>query len=228
MKIFTYGIDDKKMDSIRWHFGRAEYVDTTMQYQDILALCADVVVINVDNASSEVLTAVRQYETETKDVDDTQYHYITDEDLEKWIKEYYCKLEEAIERVSMDVSLDEFEAVQLFGIQKYHNGNITKAYTQEEGKIKFYEYFRHSQGKNELLILSLGDNPIDAKTYHMFDERYDIVSVAWFREIQSKRQCLRELFEYRTDMNELPPVLRGIKTKLDDAVEPYLYAYFGE
>lgn len=228
MKIFTYGIDDRKMDSIRWRFGRAEYIDTTMQYQDILALCADVVVINVDNAPSEMIAAVRQYETETADVDNTQYYYITDEDIEKWIQEYYCSLEDAIESVSMEVTLDEFEALQLFGIQKYHGGSITKVYVQEEWKIKLYEFFRPSQGKRELLILSLGDNPIDSKTYHMFDAGYDIVSVAWFEEKQSKRQCLRELFEYRTGAAELPPVLRDIKAKLDEAVEPYLYAYFGE
>lgn len=228
MKIFTYGIDDRKMDSIRWRFGRAEYIDTTMQYQDILALCADVVVINVDNAPSEMIAAVRQYETETADVDNTQYYYITDEDIEKWIQEYYCNLEDAIENASIGVTLDEFEALQLFGIQKYHGGSITKVYMQAEEKLKFYEFFRPCQGKNELLILSLGDNSIDAKTYHMFDAKYDIVSVAWFGEKLSKRQCLRELFEYRTNVAELPYVLREIKAKLDEAVEPYVYAYFGE
>lgn len=98
----------------------------------------------------------------------------------------------------------------------------------EAEKFKFYEFFRPSQGKRELLILSLGDNPIDAKTYQMFDAKYDIVCVAWFEEKQSKRQCIRELFEYRTDMAELPPILREVKTKLDEAVEPYVYAYFGE
>ena len=27
MRIFTYGIEDRRMDAVRWHFGKAEYLD---------------------------------------------------------------------------------------------------------------------------------------------------------------------------------------------------------
>ena len=41
MKLFTYGFNRVQMDAIRWHFGKEEYIDVTEQYQDILALNAD-------------------------------------------------------------------------------------------------------------------------------------------------------------------------------------------
>ena len=47
MRIFTYGIEDIKMDAVRWRFGKADYIDVTPQYQDILALCADIVLVLV-------------------------------------------------------------------------------------------------------------------------------------------------------------------------------------
>ena len=49
----------------------------TEQYQDILALCADVVVISEANCSDNVLKIIREFEEETKDMDDTLYIYLT-------------------------------------------------------------------------------------------------------------------------------------------------------
>ena len=93
MKIFTYKIDDKFMKAIRWHFGEAKYIDVSKRYQDILALCTDIVVIHVDACEPEVLDTIKEYEAETKDEDDTQYIYLTSEELQCLSKEIDTLLE---------------------------------------------------------------------------------------------------------------------------------------
>ena len=44
----------------------------------------------------------------------------------------------------------------------------------------------------------------------------------------SRGGCIREIFEDRTAVAELPPILWELKEKLDKVTEPYVYAYFGE
>lgn len=130
--------------------------------------------------------------------------------------------------MSREMTVEEYEALQLFGIQKYHGGMILCTYTLDDGMLKHYEFYRKEVGKKELLILSLGDNLITASTYHTYEDKYDIVSVGCFKEEQTKSACLHELFEYRIGAEELPTILRRIKSELDQAVKPYMYAYFGE
>lgn len=88
MRIFTYGIEERKMDAIRWHFGRAEYIDTTSKYQDILALCADAVIIAVEHTPSNIVNTVKLFEEETQENDDTNYYYVTDNEIDNWCMEY--------------------------------------------------------------------------------------------------------------------------------------------
>lgn len=77
MTIFTYGIEKSLLDILQRYFGEAEYFDVTEQYQDILALCADVVVISEANCSDNVLKIIREFEEETKEMEDTLYIYLT-------------------------------------------------------------------------------------------------------------------------------------------------------
>lgn len=226
MRVFTYGIDANKMDAIKWTFGKAEYVDVTGAYQDILALCADIVIMDVDHTPEDIIATIREYQEEVSDDDDTEYHYVTDEEIEDWFKEFYTALEDAIDALTDDITPEEFEALNLIGIQKYHGGLVSRAYIEKD--VNFYEFYRPEVGKKELLILSFGDNLIDSKTYHSYEDRYDIVSVACFKERMSRSGCLREIFENRTPVEELPPVLWNIREKLDEVTEPYVYAYFGE
>lgn len=228
MKIFTYGIEEIKLDALRWHFGKADYIDTTLQYQDILAMCADKVVMAVDHTPENVLQTVREFQEEVADEDDTEYVYITDVELESWIQDYYCQMEDVLTKVAQDITPDEFEALHLFGIQKYHSGVISKVFTSEAEDLKHYEFYRPEAGKKELLVVSLGNNLIDAATYRDYEKQYDIVSVACYKEKLYKGACLREIFEFRTPKEELPPVLRQIKCKLDEAMEQFVYTYFGK
>lgn len=99
MRIFTYGIEDGKMDAIRWHFGKAEYVDVTEAYQDILALCADVVIMAVEHTPEVVIATIREFQEEVSTEDDTEYYYVTDKEIEDWFKEYYSDLEDSIDEL---------------------------------------------------------------------------------------------------------------------------------
>jgi len=226
MRVFTYGIEENKMDAIRWKFGKAEYVDVTDAYQDILALCADVVIMVVDHTPVEVLATIKGFQEEVSDEDSTVYYYLSDSEMEGWREEYYTALEEVLSEMEEEITPEEFEALHLTGIQKYHGGVFSCVYFNED--VKYYEFYRPEVGKKELLILSFGDDLIDSKTYHSFEERYDIVSVACMKEKMSRGGCLREIFENRTSMNELPPVLWKLWKKMDKVTEPFVYAYFGE
>ena len=226
MRVFTYGIEANKMDAIRWAFGKAEYIDVTDAYQDILALCADVVIMAVDHTPEDIIATIKGLQEEVSGDDETEYHYVTDEEFNDWFKEYYSALEDSLEKLADTVTREEFEALHLVGIQKYHGGIISHVYIDED--VKHYEFYRPEVGKRELLILSLGDNLIDSKTYHSYEDRYDIVSVACYKEKMSKKGCLSEIFEDRIPITELPPILWKLKEKFDNVTEPYVYAYFGE
>lgn len=84
MRVFTYGIKKEKMDAIKRRFGTADYFDVTPQYQDILALCVDIVVIAVDHMPKDILNTIKAYQTEVSDDEDTRYYYLTDEQIDEW------------------------------------------------------------------------------------------------------------------------------------------------
>ena len=77
MKIFTYGIDKRLFRIFQYYFKGAKCIDVTEQYQDILALSADIVVISEGYCSRDVLEVIKKFENETKDIDNTIYIYLT-------------------------------------------------------------------------------------------------------------------------------------------------------
>lgn len=87
MRIFTYGIKECRMGGVRKKFGEAKYIDVTEQYQDIIALCADVVVIAIDHISAETLRTIKDYEQDAREYENRQYFYISDEELQGWGKQ---------------------------------------------------------------------------------------------------------------------------------------------
>lgn len=95
MKVFVYGFSKVDMELIRWHFGNNEYIDVTEQYQDILALNADMIIVNVENCKKKVLEIIKFYEAETKDVEKRKYHYLTDDILTNWRQDMCCDLQDA-------------------------------------------------------------------------------------------------------------------------------------
>lgn len=84
MRVFTYGIKKEKMDAIKPRFGTADYFDVTPQYQDILALCVDIVVIAVDHMPKDILNTIKAYQAEVSEDEDTKYYYLTDAQIDEW------------------------------------------------------------------------------------------------------------------------------------------------
>ena len=84
MRVFTYGIKKEKMDIVRHKFGAADYFDVTPQYQDILALCADIVVIAIDHMHEDTLNTIKSYQSEVSEEEDTEYYYMTDAQIDEW------------------------------------------------------------------------------------------------------------------------------------------------
>ncbi len=83
MKIFTYGIDRNFFECISSYIKDADIVDVSEQYQDILALNSDIVIISLRNCSQEILEIIREFEDETKDLDSTIYIYLgTEEEMQ--------------------------------------------------------------------------------------------------------------------------------------------------
>ena len=77
MKIFTYGIDGSLHKNLQRYFNESEVVDVSEQYQDILALSADMVIISKSYCSQEEFDIIQEFEAETKDMDETIYIYLT-------------------------------------------------------------------------------------------------------------------------------------------------------
>lgn len=87
MRIFTYGIEECNMGGVRKKFGEAKYIDVTEQYQDVIALCADVVVIAIDHIPAETLRTIKDYEQDAREYENRQYFYVSDEELQGWGKQ---------------------------------------------------------------------------------------------------------------------------------------------
>ena len=83
-KIFTYGFKD--IEPLRWKFGEAEYLDVTSQYQDIMALPNDMVIVNMSNIDPDVLTAIKEYEAAVKDESTTKFVYVNSDQYEMWYR----------------------------------------------------------------------------------------------------------------------------------------------
>ena len=77
MKIFTYGINKNLYNNLQNYFREVELVDVSNQYQDILALSANIVVVSESYCSRKILNTIKEFEAETKYVDDTIYIYLT-------------------------------------------------------------------------------------------------------------------------------------------------------
>ena len=88
MQVFAYKLEQNLFEIILSCFPDAKISDVSDCYQDILALNADVVFINVSGCEKDALSAIRKFESETKGSDSTRYVYVDDEILENLKKIY--------------------------------------------------------------------------------------------------------------------------------------------
>lgn len=119
--------------------------------------------------------------------------------------------------------------LSLFYIHENKQGYISRIETNEKRKIIYLDFYRTELQTTELIIMSYGDDPISNEEYdkYMSCGEYDRVSVDWFKEA-NKETCLDQLFYDRVKIEELPPLLRPIKEKLDECTSPFMYAIWGE
>ena len=127
------------------------------------------------------------------------------------------------------MTVEQFKMLTLFYIHKNKQGYISRIESNEKRKIIFLDFYRPELQTTELIIMSYGDDSISKTEYneYMSHGEYDRVSVDWYKEI-NKEQCLEQLFYDRTRIEELPPLLKPIKEKLDEYTAPFIYAVFGE
>ena len=90
MIIFTYGISKNLYENMKNCFLESEVIDVSEQYQDILALSADIVIISKSYCSQEELDIIQEFEAETKDMDETIYIYLTLEHEMELTKAFGC------------------------------------------------------------------------------------------------------------------------------------------
>jgi len=83
MTIFTYGIKSQHMAGIKSRFGESEYIDVSDQYQDILAMKAEIVLINTDNTNPDILGIIKEYALEVGEDEDRDYFYLNNEELDE-------------------------------------------------------------------------------------------------------------------------------------------------
>lgn len=77
-KVFAYGFSEEQLQKVKDFYGDvADVTDITTQYQDILALPVDVVIINTDAASTEVVQSVQKYQREAEEAD-VEYQYLSE------------------------------------------------------------------------------------------------------------------------------------------------------
>lgn len=82
-KVFLYGLSPDEIVLVENYYGdSAELLDVTPQYQDIIALCADVVIINKDNVPEEALHTVMEFDQEVQDPD-VKYYYCSGDEIRK-------------------------------------------------------------------------------------------------------------------------------------------------
>ena len=105
MKIFTSGVSERQISGLSKAYNGAEVIDVSDQYQDILALCADIIVINIDNTTNEIVSIIREFEKETCGVDGTRYIYVNNTELEQWIPNANGNREALILGVDFDGTL---------------------------------------------------------------------------------------------------------------------------
>lgn len=148
MRVFTYGVEERYIDGIKRKFGAAEYVNVTEQYQDIIALNADVVIIAMDQTSDQVFQAMWAYIREVGEYEDREYFYVSDEELRRWNRqrvELHCRsVYSKLDGVSPVKDIMDFAAENEMSAVAITDHNTVAGYRQAE-------YFARQNGNLEVI-----------------------------------------------------------------------------
>lgn len=148
MHVFTYGVEKRYVDGIKRRFGAAEYVDVTGQYQDIMALNADVVIIAMDHTSDQVFQAMWAYIREVEEYEAREYFYVSDEELQRWNRqrvELHCRsVYSKLDGVSPVKDIMDFAAANEMSAVAITDHNTVAGYHQAE-------YFARQSGNLKVI-----------------------------------------------------------------------------
>lgn len=227
MTVFTYGFYESEMEAIRWHIGRADYVDVSDQFEDILALKAEIIVINLERIDESALSMIKEYEAETKSVEDREYFYVTHEMFDEWSRDLYENLEDDLAEAGKNITDSELRALIFWEIDINHSGYISDIKPDFERNLLFVDYFDAEQQRTELIIVSLGDEPINGDECKAYEQDYPFVTVAWLPEWRELKSW-KNLYYEEVEENDVPPILRPLVRKIHDKTRKYRYAVYGE
>ena len=81
MKVLTLGY--KEPGGLRFRYGRGEYIDVSDSFQDVMAVEADVVAVNISITDASTVDKIRKYELASVGETGTVFLYQSSENIEK-------------------------------------------------------------------------------------------------------------------------------------------------
>ena len=196
MRVFTYGVEDRYINGLKRKFGAAEYVDVTEQYQDIMALNADVVIVAMDHVSDQELQAVKAYVREVGEYEDRQYFFVSDEELQRWNRqrvELHCRsVYSEMDGVSPVKYIVEYAAKNEMTAVTIMDHNTVAGYPQAE-------YFARQNG-NLKMIYGMDAEAVNASNlenerYKAEDKPFDVTFLVRNEEGKKNLYSLKSISE---------------------------------
>ncbi len=90
MQIFALGFTDEQLNFLKKLYCREELI-VIKDWQDVIALCSDVVLMNVDNINRDAINTILEYKEEVGNEDPSIYIELTNDDFPEhssWKKQY--------------------------------------------------------------------------------------------------------------------------------------------
>ena len=84
MKVLALGYKD--LGALYLRYGKGEYIDVSNSFQDVMAIDADVVAVNISTTDSSIVDKIRKYELASAGELETVFLYQSDEKLIEAIK----------------------------------------------------------------------------------------------------------------------------------------------
>ena len=79
MKVLALGYKD--LGALYLRYGKGEYIDVSNSFQDVMAIDADVVAVNISTTDSSIVDKIRKYELASDGELETVFLYQSDEKL---------------------------------------------------------------------------------------------------------------------------------------------------
>lgn len=78
--------------------------------------------INLDRIDDSTLSMIKEYEEETKGVEDREYFYVTQDMFDDWSRDLYECLEDDLAKAGNDITDSELRALVFWEVDFNHSG----------------------------------------------------------------------------------------------------------